>query len=211
MNAPTKFHFSSKHVWTTVDVDNAGERFILEERSRLNARRHTAEIVVSLIVGSLFLGSYLLAILPDFTIAIPYSGVSTSLAVIFVALALYAFATRGHKRQVGFDKSKNMVWTCKLNSKGHARFVSYFPKANVRSVFIRRPEGGSKDAVLLARITGKNEPVTLLCGSQKDIEAAHFELCRVLREVAVLRPARPVQKVIFRKSRSAPSFTACAV
>jgi hypothetical protein len=210
MNVPTEFHFSPKHVWSTIDVNDVGDKFILEERGEHTMGRQFFESAFCVIVGVLFLCSYLLAILPGIPLVAAYPAASIMVGIIIVALALHAFATRGFKRQIGFDKSKKTVWTCNVNSRGHARILTHFPKTDVHSVFVRRPEDGSNDAVLLARVKGRVVPVTLLCGSLKDIEAAHFELCRVLRDVAVMRAVRPVQKANFRKLRPVHLVGACA-
>ena len=183
MISSTKSQGTSKHNWTTLDVFDVGDEFILEERSEHDTTRHIAETALCCVAGILLLGSYLVLILPKIPLPETYQGVSVSMVMVGIALFLYAFATRGFKPQVGFDKARKQFWICRLNSKGHARIATYFAKADVQSVFIRRPEAPSKDAALIARIRGKLGPVTLLRGRLDDIEAAHRALCEVLREV----------------------------
>ncbi|AXI45565.1 hypothetical protein C1J03_05655 [Sulfitobacter sp. SK012] len=201
MTLPKKFQKPQQHTWTTLDVRVTDNKLILEERKKHDAARYFAETALCVIVGVLLLGSYLLFILPEIHLLSAYRGVSLPVAMVGVALVLYAFATRGSKPQVGFDKIKNQIWMCKLNTKGRARIVTYFPKADVRSVFILRPNAPFKDAALLARIKGKADPVTLLRGGVDDIEAAHSEFCGALRDPGTVRPVRPVLKVNFRTPR----------
>jgi len=179
---------------TLVFIDNGG-KFIIEESNKNDATRHIGDAALYIIAGVVLFGFYLMFILPEISLFRNYFGVSLSVAMVGIALSLYAFATRGFKPQVGFDSVKERFWICKLNSRGHARIVTYFPRTDVQSVFIRRPESPSKEATLCARIQGKLGPITLLRGRLDDIEVAHRELCGQLRNVDIRLPVKPVLRV----------------
>jgi len=180
-------------------------KFILEERSKHEAARLIIETSLCVIVAIVFIGSFMLFIIPEIALLRNYSGVSLSIAMVGIAMTLYLFATRGFIPQAGFDKSKKQFWVCKLNSRGHARVVTYYSKTDVQGIFIRRPGMASKEAALCARIRGKLMPITLIRGSLDDIEAAHRELCDVLHNVNIVFPVKPVVKVNPRTPRPAQS------
>ena len=109
MILPKKFQKPRQHNWTTLDVRDSENKLVLEERNKHDAARYFAETALCGIVGVLLLGSYLLFILPEIHLLSAYRGVSLPVAMVGVALVLYAFATRGSKPQVGFDKIKKQV------------------------------------------------------------------------------------------------------
>jgi len=187
--------------WTTLDVFDSAEKFVIEVRSQHETRHRIVEMALCTVVAAIFFALYFV-ILQDTVVVADYPKASVSVLLVCFAVFLYAFATRGYKPQVGYDKTENQFWMCKLNTKGLARIVTYFPRSDVLSVFVRRPEGPSKEAVLSARVKGKFGPVTLLCGSLSDIEAAHGALCDVLQKAPVIRPVRPVRPANFRGGRS---------
>ncbi len=203
-----KYPRQSQHNMTTLDVLDADNKLIIEERSNHDAARQIAEVALCVVVGVLLFGSFLLLVLPEIPLFSQNFGVSLSMMTVGIAISLYAFATRGFKPQVGFDKLKKQFWVCKLNSKGHARIVTHYPQAEVQSVFIRRPKAPSKDAVLTARIKGRLSPVTLLRGNLDDIEAAHLTLCAALRDVDFVRPVKPVMRTKLRSARPMRGFQA---
>lgn len=204
MPAATRIGRSSDHNWMTLNVIDTGNQFILEEPSKLTSVRITLEILFSVLVGVLLLSAYLIFVLPDIPIAKEFGGVSVSVGVISIALVLYSFATRGFSPQVGFDKTKKELWICKLNSKGQARVVTRFPKADLRSIYVLRSKTGSENAALVARFNGKVAPVKLLTGSNSDIESAHHELSLVLREEMNSSPEMGLPRKFDRKSQSVP-------
>lgn len=179
---------------STLAIRESSAKFIIEERGKQETARLVIETALCIIVGVVFLGSFLLFILPEIPLFQSYSGISLSAVMAGLAISLYAFATRGYKPQAGFDKVKKQFWICKLNSKGHARIVTYFSKADVQGVFIKRPSSDNKDAALCARIKGKIIPITLIRGHLSDVEAAHRDLCQALHDVNIVLPVKPVLK-----------------
>ncbi len=211
MTSATNIQSQPQHSKATLDTIEVDGQFILEERSKHDVARLFVETALCVIVGVVYLGSFVLFFLPEIQLINSYPAVSMSVVMVSIALLLYAFATRGYKPQAGFDKAKQQFWTCKLNSKGRARIVTYFSRADVRSVFIRRPGTASKDAALCAWINGKLRPITLIRGSLNDVEAAHRELCEAMHDVKIVTPAKPVLNTSTRTARpilGAPAETA---
>jgi hypothetical protein len=203
MVRPAKFSTAPQRDWATLDVFEVDGKFVLEERQKRDLARHIAEMALCFIVVILLFGSILLFVLPELLFFVTHPGVSLSASLVGIAVVVYALATRGFKPQVGFDKAKKHIWVCKLNSSGQARIVTYFPIDDVSSVFVKRPEFPSREALLLARVKGRSRSVTLLRGDIDDIEAAHHELCNVIRSVDKVRPVGPVRKVKLRRVSTA--------
>ena len=206
MNMPTRFENPSNHKWMTLNVMDVGDKFILEEPARRHRARRIVESAFIVLVSALLIGSYLIFILPGLSLGATSFGVSLSVMCIASALVLYAFATRGHANQVGFDRRNKKIWLCKLNARGHARIVTHFAKRDVNSLYIRRPDEGSKEAALMARLSGKAVPATILRGTLKDIQAAHDALSLELREASV-KPAHVRRAVKARRKPVAHAAT----
>jgi hypothetical protein len=201
MNSTSNFQSPTKQSCATLIILEVGDKFIMEERARHETARLIIETSLCVIVGVVFLGSFMLFILPEISLVRESSEVSLSMAMVGIAMTLYVFATRGFIPHAGFDKSKKKFWVCKLNSRGHARIVTYYSRTDVQGIFIRRPSVPSKDAALCARVRGKLVPITLICGSLTDIEAAHRELCHVLQNVNIVFPVKPAVTVNARTPR----------
>jgi len=204
----TRFHSQSKRKSTRLDFVVCGGKFIIEGQSKRDATRHITDAALCAVVGVGLLGFYLLFALPRIALFSDNFGVSLSAVMVGISLSLYAFATRGFKPQVGFDKVKKQFWICKLNARNHARIVTYFPRADIQSFFIRRPETPGKDATLCARIHGKSGPVTLLRGNMDDIEEAHRELCEQMRDDTIRAAVKPVRMVNIGGARRMTGFRA---
>ena len=116
MMSSTTYQRQSLRNLNTIDVFDAGNRLIIEERSKHDASRLVVEVALCVVVGVMLLGSFLLLILPEFPLFNQYFGVSLSMVMVGIAVSLYVFATRGFKPQVGYDKLKKQFWVCKLNS-----------------------------------------------------------------------------------------------
>lgn len=204
----TRFHSQSKRKSTTLDFVDSGSKFIIEGRSKRDATRHITDAALCAVAGVGLLGFYLLFALPRIGLFSDNFGVSLTAVIVGISLSLYAFTTRGFKPQVGFDKVKRQFWICKLNARNHARIVTYFPRADIQSFFVRRPEALGKDATLCARIHGKSGPVTLLRGNMDDIEEAHRELCEQMRDDNIRVATKPVLKVNIGGARRMTGFRA---
>lgn len=187
-----KLHSQPRRNTSTLDFVDSGGKFIIEEKTKREATRHITDAVLCTVSGIVMLGCYLVFILPRIALFRDNFGVSLAVVMVAITLSLYALATRGFKPQVGFDKVKKHFWICKLNARGHARIVTYVPRADVQSFFVRRPDAPYKDAHLCARIHGKLGPVTLLRGKLDDIEMAHQALCGQMRGQQIGKGVRPV-------------------
>lgn len=195
MVTSTKFRNQSQRRSYTLDFVDSGAKFIIEERNKHDATRHIADAALCIVAGVVTLGCYMLFFLPQIALFNDNFGISLSVVMVGISLSLYAFATRGSRSQVGFDKLKKKFWICKLNAQGHARIVTHFSRTDVQSFFIRRPDAPHKDAALCARIQGKFGPVTLLRGRLDEIGEAHSELCEQMRDDRIAVAVKPVRKV----------------
>ncbi|MFT7146688.1 MAG: putative membrane protein YczE, partial [Yoonia sp.] len=106
MTSASKLQSLTKQSRDTLDMLDVGGKFIMEERSKHEAARLIIETSLCVIVGIVFLGSFMLFIMPEISLLRDYSGVSLSMAMVGIAMTLYVFATRGFIPQAGFDKSK---------------------------------------------------------------------------------------------------------
>ncbi|WP_375254439.1 hypothetical protein [Yoonia sp.] len=197
----SKVYSTARDTEGSLEIRKVGGKFIIEERSNEEALRLFVETALCIVVGIVFLGSFLLFIRPEIQFVRNYSGISLSAVMATLAILLYIYATRGTRPQAGFDRVKQQFWTCKINAKGHARIVTYYAKSNIQGIFIRRPGAASKDAALCARIKGKLMPIILIHGTLTDVESAHRELCDALHNADIVLPAKPSLKSPMRRAR----------
>ena len=197
----SRVHSNSEQPESSLSIRKNSVKFVIDERSKEEALRLFVETALCIVVGIVYLGSFLLFIMPEIQIIRNYSGISLSAVMGTLAILLYIYATRGTRPQAGFDRVKQQFWTCKLNSKGHARVVTYYAKSDIQGIFIRRPSSGNKDAALCARIKGKLMPIVLIRGNLVDVEFAHQELCVALSDADIVVPAKPASKTEVRHAR----------
>ncbi len=152
----------------------APERFPLEILTEKVSRTIAALIVYgSFLPWVLFLG-------PQSTIGL-YETASQSLALLFIGIALYAYATRGYRTQVEIDIDTHQMAICRLNGFNNSRIAHVFPLRWIEE--IRTVPLGQDGAALQFVLTGRTRPFTALRGERDEIadlcQRLHYHLDKV--------------------------------
>ena len=108
-----------------------------------------------------------------------------------VGLGVFAFGTRGFRRQMTVDIDRGTLALTKINIRDQMRVAREIDLGKIESVFLRRPEKVDGVAPLLVRVAGAQAPAIALTGTTAEVERDHRRLSHVLL------PAR--------QDRSAPS------
>lgn len=108
-------------------------------------------------------------------------------------LGVFAFGTRGFSRQMSLDVDTGTLCLTKINIKQQARVARQIKLGEIESVFLRRPESGGRQAMLLVRIMGHASPVIGLTGDTNEIEALHRQLCAVMKSATSTAPGPSVR------------------
>lgn len=169
--------------WNTVSLVQtemgltARERF---ERFKLEAM---SELVLRLAGGLMVAASTMLwLVLP--TGSGTEQVVSHSvLAALFTAtgLIVYAYGTRGFRRQLSLDAKRGTLSLTKININDQARVARTIDIDDVASIFLRRPSARPGFASLYVRVSGSDTPQMALTGDTKELEVIHQELCEIIQ------------------------------
>jgi len=113
----------------------------------------------------------------------------TSAGLVAAGLLLYAFGTRGFRRQVIFNSSKATVTFGRINGRHDYRIKTELPLHDIVSMYVEKSKNGSGSAALMLRTARRQTPVTLLTGRDADLRRVHEEICQ-LRTPARVAPVR---------------------
>ncbi|MEO0752532.1 MAG: hypothetical protein AAFY25_12090 [Pseudomonadota bacterium] len=155
----------------------ASERF---ERFKLEA---ASELVLRLVGGLLVAGSTLLWLVLPMGLAGDQLVAHGMLAAVFTAVGLgvYAYGTRGFRRQMSFDSKRRTLTITKVNVNEQVRVARKIDVDMIDSVFLRRSDKRTGLASLLVRVAGKPTPVLALTGEKAELEQVHGILCDLVQ------------------------------
>lgn len=108
-----------------------------------------------------------------------------------VGLGVFAFGTRGFRRQMTVDIDRGTLALTKINIRDQMRVAREIDLGKIESVFLRRPEKVDGVATLLVRVAGAQAPAIALTGTTAEVERVHRQLSHVMQQA--------------RQDRSAPS------
>ncbi|MEM6482501.1 MAG: hypothetical protein AAF922_08705 [Pseudomonadota bacterium] len=118
-----------------------------------------------------------------------------ALASIMAALGLgvFAFGTRGIRRQMTLDIDRGTLALTKVNIRDQVRAAQEIDLGEIESVFLRRPEKTDGVATLLVRVAGAQFPTIALTGHTTEVERVHSQLSQVMhlanQDISVNRPS----------------------
>ncbi|WP_135504590.1 hypothetical protein [Roseovarius aestuariivivens] len=96
-------------------------------------------------------------------------------------LAVFAYGTRGFRRQMSLDLQEGTLSLTKININDQARVARQINLGEIESVFLNRPAMPGGLATLLVRVTGSSSPAIALTGITDEIETVHQQLCAVMK------------------------------
>lgn len=173
-------HFEGE--WSTVSLTRtplgltAREQF---ERFKLEAM---SELVLRLAGGLMVAGSTMLwLVLPMGTGTdqmLPHS----LLAALFTAtgLVVYAYGTRGFRRQLSLDAKKGTLAITKINVNDQGRVARSIRLDEIESLYLRRPGSRAMHSGLYVRVAGHETPLLALTGATDELERVHHDLCEII-------------------------------
>ncbi|MCZ7676640.1 MAG: hypothetical protein M5U35_13320 [Roseovarius sp.] len=104
-----------------------------------------------------------------------------------VGLAVYAYGTRGFRRQLALDAKRGTLALTKINMNDRGRVMRTIGLDEIDSLFLRRPAAPLMQASLYVRVAGHHTPLLALTGDRADLEQIHRHLCDIVQD----RGARP--------------------
>lgn len=174
-------------IWRSLSETAEHSGYRMREKSDRFSAETIAEAALVATGAVAILAAYLLWFLPV------GGGITKSFASalsIGLGLGLFAFGTRGFRRELRLDKGAGVLHLARLNGWNHARVRRTIALGRIESLFVQRSGERGAPAELRLRIKGMPGSIALLRGSRGDLETLHRRLTRDIR--LVLAPsARP--------------------
>lgn len=150
------------------------------ERFKLEA---FSELALRLLGGLLVATSTLLWVVLPMGLAGDQAMPHAMLAAIFTAVGLgvYAYGSRGFRRQISLDGKNRVLSLTKINVNDQTRVARKVDIDTIESVFLRRSTRQSGFASLLVRVAGKPTPLVALTGEKAELEHVHRVLCDLVK------------------------------
>lgn len=170
--------------WSTVTLMRTPMGLTARERSNRFRLEAMSELVLRLAGGLAVAASTMLwLVLPMESgndQALPHG----MLAAICTAtgLAVYAYGTRGFRRQMALDAKRGTLALTKINMNNRGRVVRSIDLGEIESLFLRRPSTPMGLASLCVRVAGHNTPLVALTGAQDELEKTHRHLCDIVHD-----------------------------
>lgn len=168
--------------------------FIAKERLDRFKAEAVTEIVLRSVGFLLTVGPimFLVATL-SVTRVLPAPHVLIALAMCSaMGLLIYAYGSRGFRRQMTLDARKGQVSVTKINVNGNGRVETWFDLNDIKSIYVQRPEWKGGIATLCLRAKGRTLPVTLISGGLHEVRLLHRIFCETIAPKPEAKKHRPL-------------------
>jgi len=126
---------------------------------------------------------------------------ATASIMAAVGLGIFAFGTRGFRRQMTLDIDRGTLALTKINIRDQVRVAREIDLGAIESIFLRRPEKLDGVATLLVRVAGAQSPAIALTGTTEEVERVHRELSHVMQ---LAKKGTPTAQPSLRLDESKP-------
>lgn len=169
--------------WSSVSLHQTGMGLVARERLERFKLEAASELALRLLGGLLVATSTLLWVVLPMGLANDQMVPHAMLAAIFTAvgLAVYAYGSRGFRRQVSLDCKNRVLALTKINVNDQNRVARRIDVDAIESLFLRRSTKRSSFASLLVRVAGKPTPLVALTGDKAELEQVHKILCDLVQ------------------------------
>ena len=168
--------------WSTVSMMTSADGLTAREDSRRFKIEILTEIVLRLFGGLLVVCAPVLWVVMQSNDVGNTMISGTLLAAIAVAtgLVVYAYGTRGFRRQLSLDARNGTLALTKVNINNQGRVVRTLDLDDVESLFLRRPATRGAMAALCVRMSGGQTPLLALTGEMDELSNIHADLCEII-------------------------------
>ena len=169
--------------WSSVTMHQSDMGLSASEKLERFKFEAISELVLRLVGGLLVALSTLLWVILPMGLAGDQLVSHAMLAAIFTAVGLgvYAYGSRGFRRQLSFDGNRRVLSLTKININQQNRLARSFDFDAIESVYLRRSTKASGFASLLVRVSGNPNAILALTGEQAELELVHRALCELVQ------------------------------
>jgi hypothetical protein len=148
--------------------------------------RFKAEVIAELALRSI---GIILAVSPVFFLAavltttgvMPAPNITVMSALCSASgLVLYAYGSRGFRRQMRLDTRNGFVSVANINVNGNARVEYRVDQRDIKSIYVQRSESQGDTAKLCLRVKGRYAPITLITGGSDEVRVLHRVFCETV-------------------------------
>lgn len=170
-------------MWGSVSLRQSSMGLIASERLERFKLEAFSELALRLMGGLLVAMSTLLWVVLPMSLGGDQAVPHALLAAIFTAVGLvvYAYGSRGFRRQLSLDGKKRVLTLAKINVNDQMRVARRIEVDTIDSVFVRRSAKRSGFATLLVRVADKPTPLVALTGEKLELEKVHRVLCDLVQ------------------------------
>ena len=148
--------------------------------------RHTSrnEAVIRFVGIVVIFGAFVQWLTPDanFAGADPHlTKIGLSIAFSLVGIAIYTFATRGHRSEISFDPVRQDICIAHLDRRGGVRSSRRIALHNIKSIYVMKSEKAGTPSKMRIKLANDPSEITAVRGAYDEIELAHRQLCRNIR------------------------------
>ena len=169
--------------WSTVSLTATALGLTVRERFERFKVEAMSELVLRLAGGLMVAGSTLLWLVLPLGAGTDQIVSHSLLATLFTAtgLVVYAYGTRGFRRQLSLDAKRGTLSLTKINMNDQGRVVRSIRLDEIESLYLRRPSGRAGFAALYVRVAGQDSPLLALTGATEELERIHEDLCEIIQ------------------------------
>lgn len=169
--------------WTTISLTATALGLTVQERFERFRLEAMSELVLRLAGGLMVAGSTMLWLVLPVDAGTEQIVSHSLLAAMFTATGLfvYAYGTRGFRRQLSLDAKRGILSLTKVNINNQGRVARNIGIDDIESLFLRRPGGRVTQAALYVRVRGQPNPILALTGATGELEQIHEDLCEIIQ------------------------------
>ncbi len=119
--------------------------------------------------------------------------------LIASGLVLYAFGTRGFRRQLIVDTDRREVEFGRVNSNDNCRIATTFSFDQIESIFVKKASDAMGNTGLMLRVRGHNTPIMLLAGEEADLRGMHETICTLIKPSRLPETPKPAKAKLFQQ------------
>lgn len=148
--------------------------------------RHTtrSEAVIRFVGIVIILGAFIQWLTPDTNLSgnAQITKLGLSIAFSVIGIGLYTNAVRGYRIELTLDPKKQEIIIARLDRREGVRSKRHIRLRNIKSIYVLKSESLGSPSKMRVRLFDSPTEVTAIRGTYEEIELAHRQLCRSIRQ-----------------------------
>ncbi len=183
MNMVSRMDGTALPNWQSLNSSKNGAGYRIREADGFFRHSERNEAVVRFVGIIIVMGTFVQWTFPNANALGDPMLTKVLLAVAFslIGLAVYSFATRGHRCEVLYDPGHSEIHIYHLSRRDEPKSAMKLSLNDVKSIYVKRPETTGTPAELRVRLKNSIREICVIRGDNEEIESLHRHLCRDIR------------------------------